>query len=241
MDPLLSEVIEAHGGLRHWSEITRFTASMSIGGPIWATKGWPGALAHETVQIDTTRERSILTPFTDPACRMVFDGDGEKVAVEDTAGNPVEQRADARAAFKGHIRATPWDRMHLGYFIGYALWNYLTTPFLFTCPGVQAREIDPWQESGQTWRRLHVSFPASIVTHNPEQVFYYDHAGRQRRMDYVTEILGASLVAHYTSGYKNFGGIWFPTRRRVFRRNPDGTANLNMPSITIDISGITLE
>lgn len=48
--------------------------------------------------------------------------------------------------------------MHLGYFIGYAFWNYPTTPFLFTYPGVRAREIEPWQESGLTWRLLHVSF-----------------------------------------------------------------------------------
>jgi hypothetical protein len=26
----------------------------------------------------------------------------------------------------------------------------------------------------------------------------------------------------------------------VFRRNPDGTSNLNMPSITIDIDDITI-
>jgi hypothetical protein len=31
-----------------------------------------------------------------------------------------------------------------------------------------------------------------------------------------------------------------PDRRRVFRRNPDGTSNLNMPSITIDIDDITI-
>jgi hypothetical protein len=138
----------------------------------------------------------------------------------------VEQRLDARAAFKGFLRSTPWDRLHLGYFVGYAFWNYFTTPFLFTYPGVEAREIEPWQEAGQTWRRLHVTFPKSIATHNPQQVFYVDADGLQRRMDYVTEILGSTLVV--------------PTWRRVFRRNPDGTANLNMPSITIDIEDIVL-
>jgi hypothetical protein len=30
------------------------------------------------------------------------------------------------------------------------MWNYLTTPFLLTYPGVQTREISPWQEDGQT-------------------------------------------------------------------------------------------
>jgi hypothetical protein len=60
-------------------------------------------------------------------------------------------------------------------------------------------------------------------------------------MDYVTEILGETLVAHYTSRHHEFGGIVFPTRRRVFRRNPDGTSNLNLPSITIDVESVTVE
>ena len=27
-------------------------------------------------------------------------------------------------------------------------------PFVFTQPGVEAREITPWTEDGQTWQRL---------------------------------------------------------------------------------------
>jgi hypothetical protein len=56
--------------------------------------------------------------------------------------------------------------------LGYACWNYFTTPFLFAYPGVQASEIEPWREAGQTWRRLQVRFPPHIGTHSPSQVFY---------------------------------------------------------------------
>jgi hypothetical protein len=241
MDALLSQVLKAHGGLERWSELSKITAQLSIGGPIWAAKGWPGALAQETVEIDLPQERSVFTPFTQPGYRSVFETGPERVTIETTSGQPVDQRLQARAAFRGHVRATAWDRLHLGYFIGYAFWNYLVSPFLFTWPGVEAHEIEPWYESGQTWRRLHVSFPPAIATHNPGQVFYFDRDGLQRRMDYVTEILGATLVAHYTSRHQDFGGIVFPTRRRVFRRNPDGTSNLNLPSITIDVKSVTVE
>jgi hypothetical protein len=106
---------------------------------------------------------------------------------------------------------------------------------------VETREIEPWHEAGQTWRRLHVTFPTSIATHNPQQVFYFDADGLQRRMDYVTEILGSTLVAHYTAQHRSFGGLVVPTWRRVFRRNPDGTVNLNMSSITIDIEDVVLD
>jgi NAD(P)-dependent dehydrogenase (short-subunit alcohol dehydrogenase family) len=35
-----------------------------------------------------------------------------------------------------------------------AFWNYLTGPFVFARPDVQAKEIAPWQENGEIWRRL---------------------------------------------------------------------------------------
>jgi hypothetical protein len=90
------------------------------------------------------------------------------------------------------------DALQVGYFLSYGMWNYLTTPFLLTYPGVQAREISPWQEDGQTWRRLHVTFPASITTHSAEQVFYFGADGLLRRLDYTTEVNAGDPVAHYT-------------------------------------------
>lgn len=105
---------------------------------------------------------------------------------------------------------------------------------------MQAREIEPWREAGQTWRRLQVRFPPQIATHNPDQVFYFDTAGMQRRMDYITEVNGSTLVGHYTSRYQTYDGLLAATRRRVFRRNPDNTVNLNLPSITLDIHDVEL-
>jgi hypothetical protein len=241
VNALLEEVLEAHGGLDRWSSLRKIRATLSIGGPIWTAKGWPGALADETVEVGPLRERSIFTPFTDPAYQSVFEIGPERVTIQTAAGELIDERVNARSAFKDHLRSSPWDRLHLGYFIGYAFWNYLTTPLPFTFPGVEVNEIEPWRESGQSWRRLQVHFPSSIATHNPEQVFYFDHDGLQRRMDYVTEILGATLVAHYTSHHQTYDGVVIPTRRRVFRRNPDGTSNLNLPSITIDVQSVTVE
>jgi hypothetical protein len=113
--------------------------------------------------------------------------------------------------------------------------NYFANPFLFTYPGVVATEIEPWHEAGQTLRRLHLRFPSSIATHNPEQVFYFDSTGLQRRMDYITEVLGSTLVGHYSGNYRSFEGLLIATRRRIFRRN---TVNLNQPSITLDIGNV---
>jgi len=79
------------------------------------------------------------------------------------------------------------------------MWTYFNTPFLFALPGVHTEEIEPWQENGETWRRLKVTFPRDIATHSTEQTFYFDQKGLLKRHDYDVEISGASPGAHYVS------------------------------------------
>ena len=112
MNELLDTVLRAHGGLDLWSGLTRITARVSIGGPIWAAKGWRDALLKETVEIDTKTERSVFSPFTQADLRSIFEVCPERVTLESANGEVIEQRFDARAAFKGFIRSTPWDRLH---------------------------------------------------------------------------------------------------------------------------------
>src|ERR1700720_830035 len=60
-----------------------------------------------------------------------------RVWIERRDGTIVEERSDPRAAFAGHVRDTPRDRLHLTYFLGYAIWNYLTTPFTLCSNGLR--------------------------------------------------------------------------------------------------------
>ncbi len=240
-DDLLTRAIATTGRQQLWNALRGLRIDISIGGPIWAMKGWPPDKTFDQIlTVDIQNEHIVFTPFTRPDQQMVFDAATDSVTMQTLDGETVEKLAPARASFKGMLRNSAWDATHLGYFLGYACWNYFTTPFLFTYPGVTAREIEPWREAGQTWRRLQVHFPKTIATHNPEQVFYFDSEGLQRRMDYIVEINGSTLVGHYTARYQNFGGLQVATRRRVFRRNPDNTVNLNLPSITLDIHDVDL-
>ena len=240
-DELLDLAIATTGGDDLWSTLRALKIDISIGGPIWAMKGWPPEKTFDQIlTLDTGNEHIMFSPFTRADRRMIFDAAGDSVTMQTLDGEPVAALAPARAGFKGMLRNSAWDALHLGYFLGYACWNYFTTPFLFTYPGVQAREIEPWHEAAQTWRRLRVRFPPQIATHNPSQVFYFDARGMQRRMDYIVEVNGSTLVGHYTSRYKAYDGLLVATRRRVFRRNPDNTVNLNLPSITLDIHDVEL-
>ena len=103
------------------------------------------------------------------------------------------------------------------------MWNYLTTPFLFTRPGFEISEIEPHQEKGETWRRLLVKFPPDIPTHNNfqvggEQTFFFDEKGLLRRFDYFA----VAPASHYCFDHTTFGRLVFPTLRRVVVRPPSG-------------------
>jgi hypothetical protein len=235
MDSLLSLVIDAHGGLDRWSRVDRLAARLTVEGPFWAAKGQPDAGGRKTVEADTRQERIGITPFAAADWDLEFSIDPEHVVVTDAEASVVEERTDPRSSFSGYDISSRWDTLQTGYFLSYALWNYLTEPFLLSYAGVEAHEIDTWEEEGQTWRRLQVRFPRTIATHNPDQVFYFDDAGMQRRMDYASEINGNAPIAHYTDDPKKFEGIVAPTRRWVRRRLQDGTADPSVDYITIDI------
>jgi len=153
----------------------------------WGRQGFPDAFLDETLTIDTRRQHAVFTPWTAPGQSLTFDTDPERVVLQTANGQTTDSRTNLRSSYAGYDLYSPWDALQVGYFLSYGMWNYLTTPFLLTYPGVQAREISPWQEDGQTWRRLHVTFPASITTHSAEQVFYFGADGLLRRLDYTTD------------------------------------------------------
>jgi hypothetical protein len=248
MDKLLTAVLDAHGGLRNWARTTRITARLSLGGPFWAARGWPDLYAELTVTIDPHREHITIAPFTAPDRMSLLEVDPEhlrpeRVAIQTRDGRMVEERLDPRASFPLPFdpAGTPWDAVQVAYFTGAAIWNYLTAPFVFTYPGVEAREIDPWSEDGQAWRRLAVTFPKTIANHNANQVFYYDDTFMQRRMDYSPDVTGNPPVAHYTHDPRTFDGFVFPTRRRVHLHDASGIANQKFAPITLDVASVAIE
>jgi hypothetical protein len=243
MDKLLAAVLDAHGGLQNWAKATKVTARLSLGGPFWAARGWPDEYSQQTVTINPHREHITFAPFTGPDRMSVLDVDPERVAIQSRDGRIVDERLNPRASFPTAFvdSSTPWDAIQLAYFTSAAVWNYLTEPFVFASPGVEAEEIDSWTEDSQTWRRLAVRFPKAIANHNADQVFYYDDAFIQRRMDYSPDVTGNPPVAHYTHDPKTFDGFVFPTRRLVHLHDRSGVANQRFAPITIDVADITVD
>jgi len=160
--------------------------------------------------------------------------------IETLDGKPIKNRRNPRAAFNGHTVGSPWDDLNLAYFSGYAIWNYLTAPFIFALPGFETEEIEPWQDNGEKRRRLRVVIPERIATHCPEQTFHVNGHGLICRMDYSAPVTGGAPIAHYLHNYKDFSGIKFATQRRALRRRPDGTAVPDPVFVAIDIADIRL-
>jgi len=236
MNKLAKQAIDAHGGLETWNRFTALSAHLIQGGDLWAAKGKAGVLADVTVTVGLRDEKASHWPFGSPDRRSRFEP--QRVAIEDAKGKVLEELIEPRASFQGH--AATWSNLQLAYFAGYAMWTYLNIPFLLARPGVESEEMEPWQEAGETWRRLKVRFPADIATHSAEQTLYVDRQGLLRRQDYIVEIDGTAGAAHYLYDHEEFSGIVFPTKRRVFRRQPDGHPGPKPVIISIDLDRIVL-
>ena len=236
---VLGRALDAHGGLRRWRELQRVTAHTAIGGATWTKKGWPDVLADVQVSVDPHEQWVCYQPFTSSDRRGIFSRD--RVAMEQLDGSLLEERQNPRAAFAGHRPETAWDALHLLYFSGYAMWTYLTVPFVLAEPGFVTEELGPWTENGETWQRLRATFPSWIVSHSTEQIFYFGPDGLLRRHDYTVDVIANATTAHYTAAYCDSGGIIFPTRRRALLRRTDGTSAAQPVLVSIDLDQIQVE
>jgi len=236
MSDLATFAMDAHGGLDRWRKLNRVSARLLQDGVLWKLKCQDGVLRDVHVTVDLRREWASHRPFGQPDRHTSFQPD--RVAIETSNGEVVEERSNPRESFKGHVLDTPWDSLQLAYFAGYAMWTYLNTPFLFALPGVETEEIQPWEEKGEAWRRLKVTFPPGIATHSAEQTFYFDQHGLLKRHDYDVEISGGTPAAHYVAEAEEFSGIRVPTKHTIFGRQPDGTSAPEPLVVSIDVSEV---
>jgi hypothetical protein len=237
MSDLVELAVEAHGGAQRWEQLSRFRAAGSITGAIWSLKGKAGLMDDVVLEGETRDQRLQITPFPRPGEHVIWEPHRE--AIENADGVLIEERLKPDTAFAGQTRTSPWDNLQVAYFASEANWNYFVAPFIFMRSDFVTEEIDPWNEGGQTWRSLLVTYPESVVAHTRQQTYYFDDAGLLRRLDYSVDILGGGPAVHYPSEYREFDGIMVPTRRRVYVRNPDGSPALDSVSIAIDISDVS--
>jgi hypothetical protein len=233
MNELLDTAVAAHGGLDRWNRVTSIAFDASITGAFWHLKGQGDALSNVRLEVDTTRQL-VTIDFPGQGRRAVFEP--HRVIVQHADGTLIEARDDPERSFDGHQFDTPWDDIHLAYFVGEAQWTYLNMPFLATRPGFVTEEIAPIEVDGETWRRLEVTFPDHIKTHARQQIFCFGSDGLLRRHDFPIDLLGGVPSQLEAAGYRDVDGIVIPATRRAYDQvSPDHPL-----LVAIDMSNITL-
>jgi hypothetical protein len=232
----LKNVLDAHGGLARWNQFSTARAQIVTGGGLWALKGLAQDPAPRQMSVSLREQFATVTPFGRPDWRTSFRPG--RVAIETLDGEVVCEREDPRASFDGHAMNTPWDPLHRAYFNGYALWTYLTAPFLMALPGFEVREIEPLAEGEEVWRGLRARFPSRFASHSAEQDFYFGGDLLLRRHDYHVDVAGSFPAAQYVDQIVEAQGLKMPTRRRAYVRGPDLKPVRDLLLVTIDLSGL---
>jgi len=237
MNDLLKFATDAYGGLGRWNQLNSLTADLSVTGAIWHVKGKPNFLKNIRIELSLHLEK-VITHLVGQNQRFFFTPG--RVTLEDENSKLIEARNDPRSAFDGQSYETPWDDLHVAYFDSYALWTYLTIPFLYAHPAFVTEELTPWQENGEEWRRLKATFPSMIASHCHEQISYFGPDGLLRRHEYVVDIMGGARGMNYAYDYQNVDGIMVPLTRRVFGFDDDKRKIPEPVLVAIDIRRIAL-
>lgn len=208
MNSLVQLTIDAHGGFERWRRFEHVSAHLRTGGILWTLKHQQGVLDDVNVRVALRREWTSHSPFLKPNLRTSFEP--HRVAIETTDGHVVEERLQPRDSFGGHRVDTPWDPLQLAYFAGYAMWTYLTTPFLFAVDGVTTEELEPWPENGEVWRRLKVTFPHNIATHSTVQISMSARTAYSGAMTTTRKFWAALQLRTTCTTTTRSRGLWSP-------------------------------
>jgi hypothetical protein len=228
---LAEKMINAHGGIAIWEQASSVTLELHGGGLLLVAKGQASTMRDVAVTVPTTGQRTVVSPFPKPGMRGVFDAGSVRIETDDA--EVVERRDDPRPLFKKLRRQLRWDDLDLLYFSGYALWNYVSLPFVLLRGGYRAEAKDE--------TTLVVTFPPDVHTHCPTQRFVLNGSGLLQRHLYTAEPVGRfARSVHVASGQREFDGLIFPTKRRVYPRGV-GRARIPFPVLVrIDIDNVTV-
>lgn len=237
LPPLLAEALDAHGGTDRWRNHRGMASTIRTSGELWALKGVPILAEPRRAASDFHRQWTKVTPFGEAGWELHWEPDHLEIRSSD--GSVMASRDRGREEFD-RSDGGQWDPLNLAYFNGYAMWTYHAVPFAFANSGYVAREIESIADRGQLLHGVEVRFPDQVHSHSREQQFYFGSDGLLRRHDYRVEVWDDKPAAHYLSDYVDVGGLKYPTRRRVYLRNADGTPQPDLTLVSIDLEDYAL-
>ena len=232
---MLTSVLDAHGGVERWRQFSRVEVTIVSGGLLFELKGMPQDPTPRHMTAALHHEWSSVRPFGSDDQRTDFTP--ERVAIEKLDDSVVAERLHPRESFAGHTLTTPWDPLQRAYFNGYALWTYLTSPFLLALPGLSVNELDPVEENGVEYAGIQVQFGPDFASHSTLQEFYFGPDLLLARHDYRVDVAGGFAAIQYISDFVEADGIG-TTRRRAYRCDEDGKPIRSDLMVSIDLSDV---
>ncbi len=211
----LDKIMAAHGGMERWRRTECIEADFSSGGLAFTLHMQATALHNLKIKVWPHDQRVELHDFTQPGWTGLWTPD--HVQLLDGSGQRVDERRQPRQAFGGLVKQVRWDRLDILYFAGYALWNYLSFPFLLRNPGCRVLDADTDKSTENI--RLQVRFDPTVPTHSMYQTFHVHADGTLVRHDYTADVIGPwAKAANQCLESVQVGGLRFYTRRRVTPR-----------------------
>jgi hypothetical protein len=241
MNDIIRASIDVIGGMDRWNEIRHLSFDFSCSGAGLHARGPVGDAATRLpmrVTVDTREQDVAFEPFLATGQRGRYTP--RRTTVEAVDGALVEALDDPRGSLTAMTPGTPWSAPQMLYFFGYSLWLYHTLPFNLLKPGVEAEEVEPWIEDGETWRGVRIRYPEDFPSHTSEQTHYFDDEGFMRRQDYTVDVRQGLSAAHYLLDYREFDGLKMPTKRRIFARGEDLAPNRDRLLIAADLENFAL-
>ncbi|MGY4513223.1 hypothetical protein [Bradyrhizobium sp. USDA 3650] len=162
---LLDDVIDASGGMARWNSLSRFTLHLSVAGTLFSSTGHASEFKDVTAEGSTRTQSVRFTGITGGEHSGSFQPDA--ITIESLEGEILRTWPNPSLAFTETGSPALADELHLVFFCGVAIWNYLTNPFLLAHPDVVVEELPPWQENNESWRRLRAQFPPGLITLAP--------------------------------------------------------------------------
>ncbi len=220
---LINRICDAHGGLDRWKLVESIELQLDIFGPVLITRFKSPWLSNIVANIFTDKPYVSFHNFPEEGHTGIFDGydvyiynANDKIYTERNYQNSDELKTKPRLH---------WDHLDMIYFLGYALWNYSCSPYIFNNKGFECHQgEDIFEKDGSLLSTLHVRYPGHIPAHSRNQVFYFDQQGLLKRNDYSTDIISPiAISSHYCRDYKNIEGLEFATHRTVFPRLWNGS------------------
>jgi len=231
----LSEIMAAHDGLDYWRSLNIIEVEMSASGFLFTSK-WVPPLKHIRLTISTTKPELTIHDYPAPGQVAKFHGE-DLVEIQDASGQVLQTSNNPRAMFRRWRRLFYWDALDFAYFCGYAMWNYMTMPFLFLSTGVEVE--GPSNTAPGGLKKLTVRFPPGFPTHCEQQDFYFDDNWHLRRHDYTAEVVGSwANAAHFCAAYRQFSGLSLPTQRRVYPKLLFNKPFKRLSLVAIDIHDV---